>query len=142
MDPSVLLPVLAQTLVPDTAKSRDATRALTQGASTPGFTIALFSVCANPATDINVRQAAATFVKNHVKRNWVSARRNSAHGRRGRGRPFDAWRALVRRASPSSPKCVLSRGRVPNSLSRSSTGVPARASPVPLLRTHAPFRAG
>lgn len=72
MDANLLVPALQQTLANDTHKTREATRYLEDQAKASGFTIGLLGICGNASVDLNIRMAAALFVKNHIKRNWVS----------------------------------------------------------------------
>jgi hypothetical protein len=62
----------------DPRLSRDAARALEQGALQPGFAIALLQLSGAAAVAPPTRLAAATCFKNHVRRHWVRARRRRA----------------------------------------------------------------
>ncbi len=79
MDLASLIPALEGTLIPDTAKSRAAAAALEEASAQPGFALALFAVCADPGVGADTRMVAATYVKNHIKRHWVSAAEGGAH---------------------------------------------------------------
>jgi hypothetical protein len=69
MDQATLLDALVAAL--DPVRTRDATRYLLDASNTPGFTIALFDIISNTNIDPAARLQAATFVKNHIRRNWV-----------------------------------------------------------------------
>ncbi len=62
--------------LPHPTPSRAATDALQSGANTtPGFVIALLRIVDSGANDLAIRQAAATFFKNVIRRHWVRGRR-------------------------------------------------------------------
>ncbi len=62
MDPTTLIPLFQNTLVPDTDKLRAATAALEIESVKPGFAIALFAIAADDNSDFDVRLSASTYV--------------------------------------------------------------------------------
>ena len=71
MHPSTLIPLFEGTLASNTQTTRDATRALEQASFKQGFTITLFEICGDSSINEFIRLAAATYVKNFVKKHWV-----------------------------------------------------------------------
>ncbi len=69
---STLVPLFEGTLASNTQTTREATLSLEQNSLKPGFTITLFEICADDSIKEHIRLAAATYVKNFIKKHWVS----------------------------------------------------------------------
>jgi len=78
----------------DPRLSRDAARALEQGALQPGFAIALLQLSGAAAVPPPTRLAAATCFKNHVRRHWVRDANLRWDVHASAPRRFVAWSAL------------------------------------------------
>ncbi len=71
MDPQSIASALAATLSPDNAVNKPATDRLKASEAAPGFAVSLLRVTEASSIDLVTRQAASTYFKNFVKRQWV-----------------------------------------------------------------------
>ena len=71
MDPNTLAAALSATLSSDNAINTAAAASLRKLEGQSGFAVMLLRVAEAPMIDLSTRQAASTFFKNFVKRQWV-----------------------------------------------------------------------